>query len=1120
MKNNKKAIALFVLSSTLLISSVGYADWLIVADYDYNKEFNKVETTPVAYIIGKTAKYTTIEKALEAAVSGDIVCLVPPTKNNYHSTNNKVTPDKVEYTISRSCTIKEGVTLVLPTDAASISSVTNSTTLNSYIQSMYTDDRSQGSSTAHANTASNNYLRTTLRIKDGVELTNNGTLVVSGYLSGGNSNVCTMGQTAYSYSQILLGKNAKIIQDNANAKTHCYGFISESTKNNGSLFQVKKGELNIPFVVHDYRGFSFSWSMTGTEAQNGAINKYRCSAFNQFELRNIDSKVEVSYGVNVYGISNVYVNYSSSYEILNVNKVFTNKLNIVGTSTDFVFQMNSSQSKIEFKFDKNLSDLELEKFNINVIGGLKVNNFKLYMKESVVEVDLSTTNAFFPFSYKYDISLTAASGQTTATFDTTLQRIKFLPGSKLTINDKCLLKANELIVYSTFYDGTYGNNKTASSPASGKAYPLKEGAILKVEDGGQITSTSLAGTIYGDSNNITCTTNNITSNEPWVYGSNPDFSALGKDKRVWEITEYIEIREKLNIVPLSYLESKKKLYVGMNTFKNYNSFLPSFNLILDEGTSTYTLNQYQEVIHVDSVSNYYFEFLANVYKAFYSKNYYNEDYVVSLNNTNAILGVVNSTVSILSNNSEGKNEFHVQDIEITCKTPLVDNKIPLYVDSTVSLEANIKDLEKIYNKTCTWSVKAPEDPNEEPKVTVDQNGNVTGLALGEAVICVTCDGMTKEFPIEVISEESVEIVNIESIFITDNKGNSSNTVITTNNNVNYHGKYSNGTDVTFSLNVNPTNANYSSIVWKFKASAAGRQYVFDNTVASETIEDATSVVVHIVSDSGADDDYATLTCTVIGLDGVTHTATFGIVHESDFSICFTKGTLLTMADGTQKVIEDVTFDDIIMTFNHHTGKYEAKPILFIAKHEYDYYQVMVLKFSDGTVLELSGIHSLFNLTRREYSNFTIETAQGFIGDEFLMYNPNSADYLKDGVRLESVEIVTKYTELYTIASKNNVSAIINGILSNTPYAPNTFNIFTLDDSLKYDSKLMEEDIKKYGLYKYEEFDKYVSKEFFDAFDVKYYKVAVGKGYMTDQDMLELAGMVKSWIDNGIIVFPN
>ena len=64
-----------------------------------------------------------------------------------------------------------------------------------------------------------------------------------------------------------------------------------------------------------------------------------------------------------------------------------------------------------------------------------------------------------------------------------------------------------------FYDGKYGNNKTASSSASGKAYPLKEGAILEVEDGGKITSTSLAGTIYGDSNNITYTTDNIISND-------------------------------------------------------------------------------------------------------------------------------------------------------------------------------------------------------------------------------------------------------------------------------------------------------------------------------------------------------------------------------------------------------------------------------------------------------------------------------------------------------------------------------------------------------------------------------------------------------------------------------
>lgn len=237
-------------------------------------------------------------------------------------------------------------------------------------------------------------------------------------------------------------------------------------------------------------------------------------------------------------------------------------------------------------------------------------------------------------------------------------------------------------------------------------------------------------------------------------------------------------------------------------------------------------------------------------------------------------------------------------------------------------------------------------------------------------------------------------------------------------------------------------------------------------------------------------------------------------------ICFDKGTLITLADGTQKAIENVTFNDSIMSFNHFTGNYESNKIGFIAKHEYGYYDIIKLRFSNGTELGLSGMHSMFNLTRKEYSNFTVDTAKEFVGDEFLMYDPIDSNYLEDGVKLVSVEIENKYTELYSIASLNNTNAITNGMLSNTPYFPNTFNIFELDDSLKYDPILMAEDINKYGLYEYEEFDEYISREVFDNFDIKYYKVAVGKGYMTHQDVVDLVKLFKRFVDDEIIILPS
>ena len=44
--------------------------------------------------------------------------------------------------------------------------------------------------------------------------------------------------------------------------------------------------------------------------------------------------------------------------------------------------------------------------------------------------------------------------------------------------------------------------------------------------------------------------------------------------------------------------------------------------------------------------------------------------------------------------------------------------------------------------------------------------------------------------------------------------------------------------------------------------------------------------------------------------------------------CLTEGTLITMADGTQKPVEDLNVGDMVLAFNHVSGQFEAVPIIF------------------------------------------------------------------------------------------------------------------------------------------------------------------------------------------------
>jgi hypothetical protein len=66
-----------------------------------------------------------------------------------------------------------------------------------------------------------------------------------------------------------------------------------------------------------------------------------------------------------------------------------------------------------------------------------------------------------------------------------------------------------------------------------------------------------------------------------------------------------------------------------------------------------------------------------------------------------------------------------------------------------------------------------------------------------------------------------------------------------------------------------------------------------------------------------------------------------------------------------------------------------------------------------------------------------------------------------------------------------------------------FNYFELGENMTFDEAQMQADIEKYGLYTYEDFADLMTREQFDALGLSTWKVAVGKGYITWEDILQL-----------------
>ena len=223
--------------------------------------------------------------------------------------------------------------------------------------------------------------------------------------------------------------------------------------------------------------------------------------------------------------------------------------------------------------------------------------------------------------------------------------------------------------------------------------------------------------------------------------------------------------------------------------------------------------------------------------------------------------------------------------------------------------------------------------------------------------------------------------------------------------------------------------------------------------------------------------------------------------SSETQICLAAGTEVLLADGTVKKIEDVLPTDKLLVFDHETGTLVAGEIMLIETHNgWGYYDILNLRFSNGTVTRVINEHGFFNKTLGKYVYITDATYAEYIGHEFVVVENG----LIETVVLEEAFVTNEYTGIYNILTKYHLNCITDGLLSMSGGIQGIFNIFEYGADLKYDEEKMQADIAKYGLFEYSDFAQYVSEDVYNMFPAAYFKVAIGKGYTTYEDLLKLA----------------
>jgi hypothetical protein len=201
--------------------------------------------------------------------------------------------------------------------------------------------------------------------------------------------------------------------------------------------------------------------------------------------------------------------------------------------------------------------------------------------------------------------------------------------------------------------------------------------------------------------------------------------------------------------------------------------------------------------------------------------------------------------------------------------------------------------------------------------------------------------------------------------------------------------------------------------------------------------------------TGCNNNITPVTYTIIGIgedrfiENVETSCGCYIVYDVTLP-CFVKGTVITLADGTTKLVEDIDYNDILRVWNFDEGKIDESPVLWkMRKHVSSIYWKITLE--DGTVLKLVGSKN------KSHRLFNIQQGKFIYPQDF---NDGEQTYKEDGsiIKLLSAEKIEEEVEFYNLETSGNINVFANNTLCGSRFS-NIYPIqnmkFVKDDRTLY-----------------------------------------------------------------------
>lgn len=890
-------------------------------------------------------------------ISNTTLYVIPDLKNNDGTLH--------EIIVNDSLTLNNNMTLCLPYDGENY--ITSGTAFSKLGNTVI--DTNDTNITKHR--------KTILSLRNGAKITVNSgaTLQLGGIFN-------RVGITG-SYTEINLGYGSSIT---CNGTFYCYGYIKENkldAKNSGQaeylnlvdnsfdserfLRITNGGKLVTPLAIRD--------SASGGVLT--ALADANVCAINEFDMPLVQTYAIYDYGATI----DCVIRMTAAGNDLEKQVGF---IRPSGNSDSSIFYVKSGYIAIEYipiSIGYTKSSAKQDRSKIILCGSVNMG----YLNLDVSLTTINTSKYFFPFSYKYDLIVDSS-----ATFQIDY-KIKFLPGSKLIINENGKINLNsEMVVYRNADIQFLTSDEGFNYPKNLNDSIFICNGLLELTNNGKIGA----------------------------YIQHTNESNTGKI--------ILNSVQQNPLIATSYEGTNKKEIILSSTalFCEDNTVLEKIIDTTDNLTSMYNANQYYWI----------------------GKNFD----AINLNviiEENDYLYPIYSYILSMGDDNQGSNQ---QQLSSTNSTEAKTYKVVKGKYININVNRALKTKIKIGSNELTYSKDSWYLINDETIITISPNEGVK--------ISISTTGNSGAGKVEYVIYESEDESNWTKVAST-NVGKVTGYVIK-----NYSFKFT----------------TYSSYGYYFTTKPVEKDGVVIGKHGKENVSGSVSE-----NDRGNNIIYKA--------DG-----NYNFNFSWNYKPCILPDTLITMADGTYKRAEDIVVGDIVMAFNHETGRFEPNAIIINEHSDQSatWHTILNLKFSDNTLTRICGEQGFFDVTLNKYVYITTSNYEDFIGHQFYGVK-SSTDLSKKIVTLELCYLTKEFTKVYSPDSARHFNILADNMLQMPALLDGLFNIFEYDsETLQFDQEKMQEDIEKYGLLTYDDFKDILPYEVYLMIPAEYLNVSIGKGYIT------------------------